>query len=633
MAVIRDELVLVDRFSSVFSAYLNLGRQMSSTMTAAASSQEAFNGAVRQLESSSSGAASGQERMNRAMRSGSSAANGLISKIRGLAAAYLSLRSAQALIRLSDTQIQTTARLERMNDGMQTTPELQGMIFDSAQRSRGDYQETAGMAAQLGTLAGEAFNSSAEVVAFAEQINKQFALAGTNAQGAQAAMLQLTQAMSSGVLRGEELNSILEQAPTITKAISDYLGVGVGEMRELASQGKITSDVVKAAIFAAAEETNAAFEAIPLTFSQAWTMAKNEAVRALEPALQRLNGLLNSETGQNMLNGFIAGVRIAGDALVWFIDLVETGLQFIMDNWDMVSAILIGGAIAIAAIMTASAVQSGAAWAAANAPLLLLAGGIMLVIYMAQQMGYTWEEIGGLVGSVLYSLFALGSNLVADGWNLLASFAEFFANFLNDPVTAIAHLLADLADWALGILQSIASGIDAVFGSNLKSAVSGWRSGVQSWADSFGENEIQIARMTKIDYGDAWERGGALGRNIGKALDSFKIPDVRNAAGGKPFDYSAMLAGSGAGGTLNAIGADTKAIRNSVALSQEDTKLLVDLATREYVNNINLTAQTPVITINGQNTGDFDADLAQLEESLKKILLEQTASNTDLSYT
>ena len=175
-----------------------------------------------------------------------------------------------------------------MNDGAQTTPEVQDMIFHAAQRSRGDYQDTADMAAKLGTLAPEAFGSTAEVVAFTEQINKQFALAGTSAQGAQAAMLQLTQAMASGVLRGEELNSVLEQAPTITQAIAKYMGVTIGELRELASEGQVTAHVVKAALFAAAEETNAAFEAVPLTFSQAWTMAGNAAVKSMEPALERL---------------------------------------------------------------------------------------------------------------------------------------------------------------------------------------------------------------------------------------------------------------------------------------------------------------------------------------------------------
>lgn len=664
MAAVREELVLVDRFSSVFSAYLNLGRQIASNMRVvtetqngfteaavqsrealedmagagdrAADSVEEISNAARKMADASGGAAEKQHRMNRAMRDGAHAADGLVSKLKTLAAAYLGLRSAQAFVNLSDTWTQTTARLDRMNDGRQTTPQAQDMIFNAAQRSRGDYQDMADMVAKLGTLAPDAFGSTAEVVAFAEQINKQFALAGTSAQGAQAAMLQLTQAMSSGVLRGEELNSVLEQAPTITQAIAKYMGVSIGELRELASEGQVTAQVVKAAMFAAAEETNAAFEAVPLTFSQAWTMVKNEALNALRPALEQLNDLLNSDIGRTAFNGLIAAAQLAGQAVSWLISLVEMGSQWVMDNWETVSTVLIGLAVGVAAVMIGSALASAAAWIAANWPLVLIVGTIALVIYMARQMGATWEDVGGIVGGVLYELYAAGCNLTADAWNLVASFAEFFANVFNNPVAAIANLLADLGDWALGIIQSIASGIDAVFGSSLSSAVSGWRSNLKGWVhDTFGENEIKIQRMEKIQYNNAWDRGSQLGRSAGKFLDDFQLPDFLSNTGGTPFDYNALAAAAGAGITpaLEGIGGDTRAIRNSVALSEEDMKLLVDLAEREYITNVNLTAQTPVINVTGQNSGDTDLDRRLLADAIRDILLEQSASHTDLSYT
>lgn len=661
MAVIRETFVLEDRFSAVFSSYLNLGRQIAANMRAASDTQDSFTAAVAEsgaaleelsgagsrtaqamersssaaekMAGSSGGAASKQERLNRAMRSGAGAADGLTRKLLGLAAAYLSVQSAQKLLSLTDTWTQTTARLDRMNDGAQTTPEVQNMIFHAAQRSRGDYQDTADMAAKLGTLAPEAFGSTAEVVAFTEQINKQFALAGTSAQGAQAAMLQLTQAMASGVLRGEELNSVLEQAPTITQAIAKYMGVTIGELRELASEGQVTANVVKAALFAAAEETNAAFEAVPLTFSQAWTLAKNEMLNAFRPALEELSGLLNSDIGHDFLNGLIYAAQMAGQAVLWLVERVEQGARFIQDNWETVSTVLIGLALGVAAAMTASAIAFAAAWVAANWPLVLIAGTIALVIFMARQMGATWEDVGGIIGGVLYALYALTNNIVADVWNLLAAFAEFFANFLNDPAAAVAHLLADLADWALSILQSIASGIDSVFGSNLASAVNGWRDNVQDWANSFGENEVKIQRIQKIQYNDAWNRGTEMGGTAGKFLDDFQIPDFLSNMGGTPFDYDALLSNAGITGALEDIGADTKAIRNSVSLSEEDMKLLVDLAEREYVTNVNLTAQTPVINVSGQNSGDTDMDRRALADAIRDILIEQYAAHTDLAYT
>ncbi len=663
MAVIREELVLVDRFSSVFAQYLNMGRQMAELLARLQSGQGGYNDTVRrstealerlagssqhtnelleqlggtlhEIRDRAGGAADQQDRVNRKFREGGSAAGGLIGRLKSLAAAYLGLRSAQKLVTLSDTWVQTTARLERMNDGRQTTPELQEDIFQAAQRSRGNYQDTANLVAKLGTLAGDAFNGSGEVVAFAEQINKQFALAGTSAQGAQAAMLQLTQAMGSGVLRGEELNSILEQAPTITKAIADYLGVSVGQMRQLASEGQITSDVVKNALFAAAEETNAAFAAVPLTFSQAWTMAKNEALNAFRPALERLNDMLNSDMGQRAFNGLIYTMRLAGSVLVWLMDLVESGAAFVAENWDAVSALLIGGAAAVAGAMVFSAVKTMIAWAAANWPLLLIAGTIAFVIYKARQMGATWEDICGFIGTQLYGLYALGHNLLADAWNLIATFAEFFANVFQHPVTAIANLLADLGDWALGIIESIASGIDAVFGSDLSNAVSGWRSGLKNWVkDTFGENEIKIQRMEHIDYGVAWENGRNFGGSIGKTLDDFNFDDYLGKFNDSSSNYAQYLDdAANTASALQDIGADTKAIRKSVSLSEEDLKMMVDLAKRDYVANVNLTAQTPIINVTGQNTGNTGLDRQLLAEAIRDILLEQAASHTALGYT
>lgn len=666
MAVISEKLVLLDQFSAAFSKFLNMGRSAAATMQAAKASQDGFTSAARaggaameEMASSGeelaeamertrgntkkSGDASGeaakkQDRYNRSLQNGASAAEGLTRKLAALAAGYLSLQGAQKLIGLSDTWTQTTARLDRMNDGRQTTPEVQDMSYQAAQRSRGDYQDTADMVAKLGTLAGDAFGSTEEVVAFAEQINKQFALAGTSAQGAQAAMLQLTQAMSSGVLRGEELNSVLEQAPTITQAIAKYMGVSIGELRELASEGQVTANVVKAALFSAAEETNAAFEAVPLTFSQAWSMANNAALDSLRPALERLSEFLNSDLGQSMLNGLIGGAQRLGDVLLWVIDLAEAGAAWGMENGDL----LISLALALGAVMVGSAAASAAAWLAANWPMLLIIGTIALIIYMAREMGYTWEEIAGVVGGAFGLMYAFAmNNFLVPAQNGFARFANFVGNVFNDPVAAVKILFLDMAQTVLGYLSNVAhtmeniinaipgmsvnltSGIDSVYNmvkgasQNVKDA-SGWKEYIKAW--------------DFVDYSDAWSAGSAKGRGFGSALDSFNAADYLSGIGGTSIDYANLLADSGIPAALENIGGDTKAIRGSVALSEEDIRLLVDQAEREYINKVNLTAQTPVITINGQNTGNFEEDLAWLERSLTKILTEQAASHTDLSY-
>ena len=671
MAAIREELILADRFSATFNRYLNLMRQSTSAGTAAAASQRQFDAAAgntrdalvrmagaaleaasamggvgestRQMSDACEQAAGSQDKVNRSMREGRSAASGLESRLKSVVKAYLGVSAAQAFVGLTDTFTQTTARLERMNDGLQTTSELQTIIYQAAQRSRGAYQEMADMVGKLGTMAGEAFGSNAELVAFAEQINKQFALAGTSAQGMQAAMLQLTQAMSSGVLRGEELNSILEQAPTIAKTIADYLGKTTGEMREMAADGEITAQVVKNAMFAAADETNAAFEKIPLTFGQAWTMAGNAAVKAMQPAMQRLTGLLNSDLGQRAINGLISAFELLGSAATGVIDLLAAGAQWVADNWDLICAVLAAAAGAVVflgarmawagLVSAASAIPAAAAWIVVHWQLIALVAAAAIVAMAAQAMGVTFEDVFGAIGAGLGFLYAFGYNIVAAAWNLIATFAEFFANVFNNPAAAIANLFLGLFNFIMDIVSTAAGAIDALLGSNISGAVKGFQNNVNNFVhDVFGENQIKVARMEQISYADTMAQWSQAGAGMGRALDSFSISDVLSGFSSANTDYSSMLDASGIPGTLDAIKGDTAAIKRSVALSEEDMKLLVDMAERRYVNNINLTAQTPVITINGQNTGDTAQDLQWLENALQRILLEQAASHTDLSY-
>lgn len=663
MAVIREELVLVDRFSSAFSQYLNYLSRASGAGTAAAASQTQFQAAAQAASGSldqmaeagaeaaqavertsdslqqagvaGDQAADRQERVNRSFQRGQSSAAGLERRLLSLAKAYLGLRSAQAFIRLSDTLVETTARLDRMNDGLQTTAELNQMIYEAAQRSRGAYRETADLVSKLGTMAGEAFSSNAELVAFAEQINKQMALAGTNTQGAQAAMLQLTQAMSSGVLRGEELNSILEQAPTIAQSIAKYLGVSVGQMREMASQGQITAQVVKAAMFAAAEETNAAFADIPLTFGQAWIMAGNAAVMAFRPALEKLNGLLNSDLGKGAVNGLISGFELLGKVAEGAVGLMASGARWVADHWELAATLLqfaAGALLAFTGLSVALALKNAAAWALAHIPLLLFAaiiGALAIAVFAASD---SCEAAFGRIGSALGWLYAFGYNIVAAVWNLIAAFAEFFANVFDNPVAAVANLFLGLFNFIMDVVSNAAGAIDALLGSNISGAVRGFQAGVNEFVTGvFGENKVKIQRMDPMDHAGAMASWSAAFSQFGAGLDSFQVKDfLGGLESGGPIDYSALL--GGVSSQLGGIKADTGALKRSVALSEEDMKLLVDMAERQYVNHINLTAQTPIINVTGQNTGDTELDRQRLADALQRILLEQSASHTDGAY-
>lgn len=239
-----------------------------------------------------------QDNFNNSVRGGSSAVHSLLGTVKKIAAAYLSLRGIGKVLNLSDSLAQTNARLSLINDGLQTNKQLQDMIYQSAQRSGAAYSNTAQFVARLGANARDAFNSTAEMVAFAEILNKKFALAGASTEEMNSAMLQLTQALGSGVLRGEELNAVFESAPNVIQAIADYMNVPIGQIRKMASEGLITADTVKNALLKTADETNKEFAKMPLTWGRLWTQFSNFALKALQPVLEMIGKLTSSEKFQ-----------------------------------------------------------------------------------------------------------------------------------------------------------------------------------------------------------------------------------------------------------------------------------------------------------------------------------------------
>ena len=289
-----------------------------------------------------------QGRFNQEINEGVVNADNLMNAIKGAVAAYATVQTVGKVLDLSDTLTSTTARLNLMNDGLQTTQDLQNMIYLSAERARGSYQATADAVSKLGLMAGDAFGSSEEIVAFMEQVNKQFTIAGTEAAGIDAAMLQLTQAMGSGVLRGEEYNSILEQAPNIIQAIADYMEVPKGQLKDMAADGAITADIVKAAMFAAADETNEKFASMPKTFSQIWTSFQNTALMAFQPVLNRLNEIANSDAFQQFVNNAIEGLSVVAGIALEIFDLLVSVAGTVADNWSWLSPIIYGVAAALA---------------------------------------------------------------------------------------------------------------------------------------------------------------------------------------------------------------------------------------------------------------------------------------------
>ena len=551
------------------------------------------------------------------------------------------------------------------------------MIYLSAERARGSYQATADAVSKLGLMAGDAFGSSQEIIAFMEQVNKQFTIAGTEAAGVDAAMLQLTQAMASGVLRGEELNSIFEQAPTIIQTIADYLDVPIGSIREMAAEGQITADIVKSAMFAAADETNAKFESMPKTFSQIWTSFQNTALMAFQPVLQRMNEIANSEAFQTFVNNAIEGLSmVAGIALEIF-DLLVGVAGVVADNWSWLSPIIYGVAAALAvyygwllltkgAEMAMAAVHgivavakgimaaatmlvTGATWAETTAQyglnaamyacpivwIIILIIALIALFYAAvaavnKFAGTSVSATGIICGAFMVALAFIGNifvalwNLVVDVfvliYNLVATVANFIGNVFTDPIGAICRLFFDLADTVLGILQALASAIDAIFGSNLAGSVQGWRDSLGGWVDdTFGKGEEVMAKMNaddmklgRFEYGEAWDAGYSFGEGIDQSIANFDPSSLFDTNVPGADDYANLGSyGSGIGGIgsgVDDIAGNTGKIADSMDITEEDLKYLRDIAEQEAVNRFTTAEITIEQTNHNTVSGKMDLD-------------------------
>lgn len=636
-----------------------------------------------------------QGRFNRAIDEGTQGAGDLMNMIKGAVAAYASVQTIGKVMDLSDQLTSTTARLNLMNDGLQTTQDLQNMIYLSAERSRGAYQATADAVSKLGLMAGDAFSSSEEIIAFTEQLNKQFTIAGTETAGIEAAMLQLTQAMGSGVLRGEEYNSILEQAPNIIQAIADYMEVPKGQLKDMAAEGEITAEIVKNAMFAAADETNAKFEAMPKTFSQIWTSFQNTALMAFQPVLQRLNDVANSEAFQTFINGAIEALSMVAGIVVEIFNLIASVGTMIADNWSWLSPIIYGvaaallvyygrlmlvrgaelalaavqGVVAVAKGILAAATMlvTGATWAQTTAQyglnaamyacpivwIIILIIALIALFYAAvaavNKFAGTSVSATGIICGVFMvaaafigNLFVALINFVIDIfvvlWNFIAAFANFFGNVFNDPVGAIARLFFDLVDTVLSLLQSLASAIDTIFGSNLAGAVQGWRDSLGGWVDStFGQGEEIMAKLNaedlhldRFEYSSAWDAGYSFGEGIDESISNFDPSSLfdTNVPGASDYadlsNYGSDLGGlGGIGSGVDDIAGNTGAIADSMDITEEDLKYLRDIAEQEAVNRFT-TAEISVdmsgMQNNISNGMDLDGVISGLTEGVNEAI-------------
>lgn len=490
-----------------------------------------------------------QGRFNQRIDEGVSKTDNLMNTIKGVAGAYLGVQAVGDVLNISDELVQTTSRLNMMNDGMQSTQELVNMVYAAAQDARGSFSEMADVVARFGNNAGDAFSSSEEVVAFADLVQKQMTIAGAGTQEASNAMLQLSQALGSGVLRGDELNSIFEQAPNLIQSIADYLQVPIGEIRDMASEGELSADIVKAAIFASADEINAKFEEMPMTWGQVWQSMKNTALITFQPVLQRLNDIANSESFQGFVDGAIEAMATLANIVLNIFDLIGTVGGFIADNWSIISPIVYGviGALAVYAaylgilkgIELASAAASTIYALAMSAKVAVMAAATgQTMAATAAQMGYNGALYACPIVWIIMLIIALIAvifavcNAIAKMTGIANSGFGVITGGVNVVIQFFKNLALTVANIALGIGNAIAA-----LASNIVTAFHNAISNVQSWFYSLMSTALSVidnicAALNKLPFVEFDYSG------ISSAADEYAA--MASEAAGNKEDYTSI---------------------------------------------------------------------------------------------
>lgn len=528
-----------------------------------------------------------QGRFNQEISAGTQQANELTNTIKRAVAAYVSIQSVGKALNISDELVQTTSRLNMMNDGVQTTAELVNMVYAAAQDARGSFSQMADVVARFGNNAKDAFSSSEEVVAFADLIQKQMTIAGASTQEAANAELQLSQALGSGVLRGDELNSIFEQAPNLIQNIADYLDVPIGKIREMAADGELSADVVKAAIFSAADDINSKFNEMPMTWGQIWQSMQNTALIAFQPVLQRLNDLANSEAFQTFIQGAIEAMATLANILLNVFEIAASVGAFIGDNWSIIAPIIYGVISALGAYLAiigivnaitaisaaidatkaaADALAAGqtflwtvqqyglnAALAAcpitwiivliialiaiifavcnaiakmtgiANSGFGVITGGVNVVIQFFKNLGLTVANIALGIGN---AIAALASNMMTAFHNAICSVQSWFYNLLSTALSVIEGICSALNK--LPFVEFDYSGISSAADDYAAKAseAAGNKEDYQSISDAFNEGFTTFDAFQDGWASDAFNAGAAWGDGIADKVSNFSLSDV-----------------------------------------------------------------------------------------------------------
>lgn len=712
MATIRSQMVLNDQVTGVLK---NITRALDITLHSFEQMQDAsanavdvrllnqaraglgeVNLAVREMEENYRRAAQqeqqvtrnirqstqAEQQLNASIRGGNDALDDMVGKAKNLAATIGASVGLNKLIGLSDQMTSTTARLSFLVDDGGSVDELEAKIMASAQRSRAAYLDTASAIASMGANAGAAFSSNDELIAFMEQVNRQFTIGGASAQGQAAAMLQLTQAMAAGALRGEELNSILENAPGIARAIEQYMGIAEGSIKQYAQEGQVTAEVVKNALFSVADETNAKFESMPMTWAQIWTNMQNRALQTLDPVLNKLNKLANSEQFSTVVDGALNALATITALASGILDVFVNIGSAVVDNWSVIEPIAwglvaalvaynavalitqaINGAVALSAGVKAAAemMSTGATFAATaaqyglNAALLacpitwivvgviaLVAGIIALCNWIAKTTGVAATGFGVITGGInvaiqaVWNAMLVVANVAIGIWNALGACCSNIG-------TAFHNVISNVQGWFYGLLSTALTVVEGICAAlNKLPFVEFDYSGISAKADEYAAKSAEAYGSVEEyqNIGDAFTKGYNTFDTFtdGWASDAFKAGASWGDGVADKVSSFFDFGGGGTGGTDLGSGFDLSSIADNtgltadntgktadaLAVTEEQLEYLRDIAERDAINRFT-TAEVKIdmtgMTNRIDGSADLDGVISQLTEGFTEALV------------